>query len=328
MNIKMIIRTGLMSVFAMLSFSFALHGGTILPGWILFTTDITNTEFQGIGWKGVGYSTFTFGSFGEQSVGSANFIIQNIDTITAVGASSPIQLVGAQIQTTASVPEGTFYEGSPSGYYYITLDTTNSSTGTVTIDSFPNNTSSGMFHAAITMNWDLRYGGLTGSVIFADTLGLVVTNVLWGTNAPSGALELSRINYLLNGSNTLEDFWPSTIVDTNDGIGIIPNIKKTGFTRPGSFDPEYAQTSAVIATPLTFTDPDNANVELTFIDTLRPTVTATISGETLIVSWTPLGGTLESTPSLSGGQWTRLGTNNPSRVSIGSNNLFLRVSNP
>lgn len=60
----------------------------------------------------------------------------------------------------------------------------------------------------------------------------------------------------------------------------------------------------------------------------QPTLTATKSGNSLTVSWTPAGGTLWSTPSLTSPSWTSVGTINPANLAITSSNLFLRVQVP
>jgi len=62
--------------------------------------------------------------------------------------------------------------------------------------------------------------------------------------------------------------------------------------------------------------------------TPQPIITATKSGNTLTVSWTPPGGTLQSSPTLAPAIWTLVGVNNPTILTIGTGNLFLRVSVP
>jgi hypothetical protein len=55
-------------------------------------------------------------------------------------------------------------------------------------------------------------------------------------------------------------------------------------------------------------------------------LTFTRSGNNLTISWSPAGGTLESTPSLGGTPtWTAVGTANPATVTIGTGNSYLRV---
>jgi hypothetical protein len=56
------------------------------------------------------------------------------------------------------------------------------------------------------------------------------------------------------------------------------------------------------------------------------TLSVTRSGNTLSISWTPTGGTLQSVSSLSGTpNWTDIGTANPTSVTIGKTNQFFRV---
>jgi hypothetical protein len=57
------------------------------------------------------------------------------------------------------------------------------------------------------------------------------------------------------------------------------------------------------------------------------TLSAARSGNTLTISWTPSGGTLQSTtvlPAPAGG-WTDVGTANPATITIGTGNSFYRV---
>jgi len=54
--------------------------------------------------------------------------------------------------------------------------------------------------------------------------------------------------------------------------------------------------------------------------------TITRSGTTVIIQWTPAGGTLESTPSLTGTPtWTAVGTANPATITIGTGTAYYRV---
>ncbi len=60
-----------------------------------------------------------------------------------------------------------------------------------------------------------------------------------------------------------------------------------------------------------------------------PKLTATKSGNNVTISWSPAGGTLQSTDSLSGTPtWTNVGTTNPATVTIGSGMKFYRVVTP
>ncbi len=61
--------------------------------------------------------------------------------------------------------------------------------------------------------------------------------------------------------------------------------------------------------------------------TQAPALTAIVSGQNIVISWAPSGGTLQSTPAL-GGTWTAVGTANPATIPMSGNAMFFRVSNP
>jgi hypothetical protein len=55
-------------------------------------------------------------------------------------------------------------------------------------------------------------------------------------------------------------------------------------------------------------------------------LSAFISGGSIVISWTPRGGTLQSSPSLGAGEtWSTVGTANPATVTISGNAEFFRV---
>ncbi len=56
------------------------------------------------------------------------------------------------------------------------------------------------------------------------------------------------------------------------------------------------------------------------------TLTASIDGSTIIVSWAPSGGTLQSAPAPAG-PWTDVGAANPAHISLGAGPAFYRVKN-
>jgi hypothetical protein len=60
--------------------------------------------------------------------------------------------------------------------------------------------------------------------------------------------------------------------------------------------------------------------------TAKPKMSVSRTGSNLTIQWSPTGGTLESTPALSGKPtWTTVGGTNPATVPIGTGNLFYRV---
>jgi hypothetical protein len=62
----------------------------------------------------------------------------------------------------------------------------------------------------------------------------------------------------------------------------------------------------------------------------RPVIKAVQQGNNLIISWTPAGGTLQSTSALvnGGSTWTTVGTANPATVPVGAADSYFRVSIP
>jgi len=64
--------------------------------------------------------------------------------------------------------------------------------------------------------------------------------------------------------------------------------------------------------------------------TTGPTVTAALSGGNINISWTPTGGSLYSSPTLStnSADWTLVGTANPYSAPLGSGSLFFKVIQP
>lgn len=205
-SIKRIAGLGLLA--ASLVCPSAIHAD-VLPGWVLFNT-LPASTFGGVNWQGVGLGTFDFGTHGSQSVGAIDTIIQIQNAITATGVPSPIQVAGVQLRTVNQVSLG----GGPLGYYYITLNTSQSSSGTLTIDSFPTLSTAGSFDTSFNVYFDVRYGSLAGPIVLLDqTLNLSVTGQPWARNAPPEVLELPGINYLLNGTDTSDDFWPGVGLD-------------------------------------------------------------------------------------------------------------------
>ena len=88
------------------------------------------------------------------------------------------------------------------------------------------------------------------------------------------------------------------------------------FTSSGSF-PYYCQVHTFMTASVTVQEAATNMVKLA----------VRMSGNNLIVSWSPAAGTLQSTTELLGAEtvWTDVGTANPATVPIAAGNLFLRV---
>jgi hypothetical protein len=73
-----------------------------------------------------------------------------------------------------------------------------------------------------------------------------------------------------------------------------------------------------------------ADYTSSFIPTARAHLTVGLSGANVIVSWTPTGGHLESSPAISGAgvNWQPVGSSNPASIPLGAGSQFFRVVNP
>ena len=183
----------------------------VLPGWDLFTTDPA-TSFDGLNWVGVplstptgGPDTFDFtqssgGSIGILNVGSTDTIMQRLGPWNSTTPGNPpISLQMDALQFVSTTPMF-----GPGVYGYITLDPGYTSGGTVTINS------DGTYSTSFNVYFDIHEGSLTGPM-YSTVQDLALTGSGdWQHDWPPGALTIPRVNYLLNGTDTNEDFWPVT----------------------------------------------------------------------------------------------------------------------
>jgi len=170
----------------------ALQSQQVGPGYNGFDTVTTGssvTMFDGIPWEGVpiahtGFYNFG-GSIGVQNIGNTDTIIQRVGSpVTAPGGTIGLSVDALQLETVTPVSLG----GGPVGNYFVTLDTSAPNTGQLTITSFPNAGSPGTFSDYFTVNFDIRYGSLTGPIVAPEqTLTLTASGDWQTTPPPSGA---------------------------------------------------------------------------------------------------------------------------------------------
>jgi hypothetical protein len=166
----------------------------VYPGYDLFDTVPDGTIFDGFNFPGVPLGTFNFGgALGIQNVGATDTIIQRLAPAITVPGTFNLQFNALQLQS--AVPM------FGSDYGYITLDSGHASGGQININA-------GTFSSTLDVYYDLRDGGLNGSIMGNGMLTLTSTG-LWSQDAPPGALTIPGVNYLLNGVDTSADFWPS-----------------------------------------------------------------------------------------------------------------------
>jgi hypothetical protein len=205
---------------------------TVAQGYDLLST-ASGTSFPGLGdLVGVRLGTYDFGG-GPVNVGTTDTIIHRTAdaSVSAVGQTAmnvPFTVAALQMETAAPVN----FNGVGMDNYFITLQSVHggpASTGTANITFL--STGGGYFTSTFDVAFDIRKGSLNGLIVASETLPLTNTNgVYWEHDPPPlGAVLISRINHLLDGRNTNEDFWPVAPVPP----GIIPNAPPGG--GPGGF---------------------------------------------------------------------------------------------
>jgi hypothetical protein len=190
----------------------------VLPGYDLLTTQ-PGTTYMGVAFEGVPLGTYNFGgSIGLQNIGSADTIVQRLSTVTAPSGTTPTVMDALQLVSTAPVSLG----GGPVGFYYVTLQSVDmtgpASTGSMTINFAPNT-----FTSSLDVFFDIHYGALNGPIVAQQNAILSTPDpVPWGNTAPPGALTITGANYFLNGTDTTEDFWPTTpFQETEPAAGVV-----------------------------------------------------------------------------------------------------------
>jgi hypothetical protein len=200
---------------------------TVDPGWDLLETYAPGTEAFGINFEGVPLGTYNFGgSIGVQNVGNTDTIIQrNGPVVGSAGSTNAFTgaLVALQLQSVNQVSLG----GGPVGYYYITLQSTDN-TGPASPDSglvyFDPDNTGGWFTDVLDVYFDVHYGALNGPIVYQGSEILSNNAASNGgaptqwTHLPNPAVgpEIQGVDYLLDGTDTSGDFWP-TSDDTHVG---------------------------------------------------------------------------------------------------------------
>jgi hypothetical protein len=196
----------------------------IHSGWDLFWTDPGTTLFNGVPFQGVPlwYYDFQDGN-GPRWVGETDTILHRPGVSNTAGFGNPnpwpgVEMVAWQLRSVIPVNMG-----YGPGYYYLTLS--NNAAAQVSASSVIfSNANNGSFTDTLDVNFQLGYGSLTNVVAY-DWCRMENSFDTWdrdaGTNA---ALRIAGINYLLNGIDTTEDFWPDPVSHYASGSGYVHSV--------------------------------------------------------------------------------------------------------
>jgi len=177
--------------------------GQVNAGYELFQTE-AGTQFDGETFNGVKLGNYNFGN-GAVNTGATDTIIQRLGN-ASVAANGQSVTVNTQMDALQLVSGSEFnYGGNGLAYYYITLATNTASMGTQTITF--NTPTSGTFSATMDLNYVIDMGSLNGPEVGSGSVMLTSDSVNWGIVPPTGADKINGVNYLLNGTNTNNDFW-------------------------------------------------------------------------------------------------------------------------
>jgi hypothetical protein len=223
-------RAALMAAAGLIGLSMATRvaADTVNAGWDLFQTE-TGTMFDGVAFSGVPLGTsFTFPATNPEgnpinprnpNLGPTDTIIERTQNVTAAPGGSgttPLVMDALQLVTTAPVAAGTFGPGTAAGNYYITLQSGVASTGTMTIN-FANPTPGappptqpigGTFTSTLDVNYDLRFGSLTGTIVATGSVTLTSTSpTAWSHYPAPSDVQIVNVNSFLNGNSHSNDFF-------------------------------------------------------------------------------------------------------------------------
>jgi len=186
----------------------------VSAGFDLFQTVAADTSFPGLGnLMGVPLGTFDFGS-GPVATGLTDTIVERLSAITVPetpGSSgvADIQMRALQLETVVPVDFG----GNGLNNYFVTLDPTQTSGGTINIVFDSND--GGTWSSNLVVNFAVHQGALDGNIVFRGSTTLANQGDPWGRIPPPNAMTIPGVNeFLLAPGNRFGDFWSQSEIHT------------------------------------------------------------------------------------------------------------------
>jgi hypothetical protein len=182
----------------------------VASGWDLFRTVSPGTMFGSIPFQGVPLGSFDFGgSIGTKPTGNADTIVRRLDNALPQDPVIPVEIVALQLQSVQPIDIGLGLD-----FHYVTLQSARggpASLGQMTINGLTQTEGQphGAFDSFFDVFFDIRHGSLNGPIVFSSN-DRIAASGLWGHVAPPGAVKIPDVNYLLNGTDISQDFWPIT----------------------------------------------------------------------------------------------------------------------
>jgi len=214
----------------------------VAAGYNLYQSE-PGTNFPGLGnLMGVPLGTYNFGgAIGVQNTGPTDTIIQRLSAATAptqtagASATTNIQIVALQLETVA--PVAGFMGIAGPNNYFITLDPTTASTGSITI-TWNASGLGGTFSSSLNLDFDIHVGSLNGMVLNpgGTMLTLTSTGTAWTDLPLPGAVTITGANQYLSGvnGNPTQDFWPGGAPASEVGGGDTDVIGPAAVPEPAS----------------------------------------------------------------------------------------------
>jgi hypothetical protein len=252
-------RAALMAAAGLIALSVAARAeaDTVLAGWDLFQSE-PGTMFDGVDFKGVPIGTaFTFPATNPEgnpidprnpNTDPTDTIIERNQNVTAAPGGSgttTLTMDALQLETTAPVAANTFGAGTPAGNYFITLQSGVASTGTMTIN-FANPTPGGppptqpiggTFTSTLDVNYDLRFGSLTGTIVATGSVTLTSSSAnQWSHYPDPSTVQITNVNSILNTTDHSNDFFiVSPLTEKEPGATHVVVEAGTSVPEPSTF---------------------------------------------------------------------------------------------
>jgi hypothetical protein len=206
----------------------------VLRGFDLFVTDANGTKVNlgpaGVQpFKGVPLGSFDFGN-GPVNTFNTDTIVQRLGDASPASPTISLQMVALQLMSVNQ-----FDLGGGTDFHFVTLQSLRGgplSLGLMTVTFGPEGTPHGTFDSTLSVFFDIRVGALDGPIVFSGSKTISAFNVPWTHFAPPGAVLIPGINFLLNGQDQSNDFFPIGLVMHINPDGSMHTVEVAGVPEP------------------------------------------------------------------------------------------------